>query len=146
MNETAAAHEIEDTAELIYKTTGVKTSVFRPPGAILNNGVFDYAKKENYVTVMWSVDSIDYRPLTPQKIFNNVIRKAKPGGIVLMHDGGGNRSATVEALPQIIAKFKELGYSFVTVPELLEKNNKEQSGVIAKKQLSDSPISPITKP
>jgi peptidoglycan/xylan/chitin deacetylase (PgdA/CDA1 family) len=37
-----------------------------------------------------------------------------------MHDGGGNRSTTVKALPQIIAQLKEQGYSFVTVPELLE--------------------------
>jgi len=53
---------------------------------------------------------------------------------------------TVKALPQIIAQLKEQGYSFVTVPELLELNDEEQSGIIAKKQLSDSPISPITKP
>ncbi|HAJ60965.1 MAG TPA: polysaccharide deacetylase, partial [Cyanobacteria bacterium UBA8543] len=52
---------------------------------------------------MWSVDSIDYRPLTSQQIINNVMRRVKPGGIVLMHDGGGNRSSTVKALPQIIA-------------------------------------------
>jgi len=66
--------------------------------------------------------------------------------IVLMHDGGGNRSTTVKALPQIIVQLKEQGYSFVTVPELLEMNDEEQSGIIAKTHLSDSPISPITKP
>jgi chitin deacetylase len=146
MNPSTAAREIDDTAKLIFKTTGVKTSVFRPPGGLLNNGVGDYAKKEKYVTVMWSVDSIDYRPLSSQSIYNNVIRKVKPGGIVLMHDGGGNRSATVQALPKIIAKLKEQGYSFLTVPELLEMNDKKQSEVIAKKQLSDSPTPPMTKP
>ena len=146
MNPSTAAKEIDDTAKLIYKTTGVKTSVFRPPGGLLNNGVGDYAKKEKYVTVMWSVDSIDYRPFSSQRIFNNVIRNVKPGGIVLMHDGGGNRSATVQALPQIIAKLKEQGYSFFTVPELLEMNDRKQSEVMAKKQLSDSPTPPINKP
>ncbi len=95
MNESTAAHEIEDTANLIYKTTGVKTSIFRPPGGLLNNGLVEYANREKYVTVMWSVDSIDYRPLTSQQIIKNVMRKVKPGGIVLMHDGGGNRSSTV---------------------------------------------------
>lgn len=152
MNESTAAHEIEDTARLIYKTTGVKTSVFRPPGGLLKNGVADYAKKEKYVTVMWSVDSIDYRPLTSQQIIKNVMRKVKPGGIVLMHDGGGNRSATVKALPQIIAQLKEQGYSFASVPELLEMNDKEHSEILAKTQStqstqsSDSPVTPVTKP
>jgi peptidoglycan/xylan/chitin deacetylase (PgdA/CDA1 family) len=37
-----------------------------------------------------------------------------------MHDGGGNRSATVKALPIVIKKLKEQGYTFVTVPELLK--------------------------
>ncbi len=144
MNESTAAHEIEDTANLIYKTTGVKTSVFRPPGGVLNNGVADYAKKENYVTVMWSVDSIDYRPLTSQQIINNVMRRVKPGGIVLMHDGGGNRSSTVKALPQIIAQLKKQGYSFASVPELLEMNDKQHSEILAKTQSTQSSDSPVT--
>ena len=120
MNQSTAAHEIEDTAELIYKTTGIRTSIFRPPGGVLNNGVADYAEKKNYTIAMWSVDSIDYRRPSAQKLVKNVIGKVQPGGIVLMHDGGGNRSTTVKALPQIIAQLKEQGYSFVTVPELLE--------------------------
>jgi len=44
-----------------------------------------------------------------------------------MHDGGGNRSRTVQALPQIIAKLKDLGYRFVTVPELLELNEEQKN-------------------
>ncbi|HEY9650035.1 MAG TPA: polysaccharide deacetylase family protein [Coleofasciculaceae cyanobacterium] len=125
-NKTAAAKEIEDTAELIYKTTGVKTSLFRPPGGVMNNGVVDYAKQQNYAIIMWSSDPMDYRHFSPQQLVNNVIRKAKPGAIVLMHDGGGNRHATVQALPQIITKLQEQGYRFVTVPELLEMKDQEQ--------------------
>lgn len=132
-DQPTAAKEINDTAELIYKTTGTKTLVFRPPGGLLNNGVFDYAKAQNYVTVMWSVDSMDYRPFTAGQLIKNVIRKAEPGSIVLMHDGGGNRAATVEALPQIIAQLKQQGYSFVTVPQLLEMNQKEQSETLVKR-------------
>ncbi len=130
MNPSAAAREIDETATLIYKTTGIKTLLFRPPGGLLNNGVVDYAKQHNYVTVMWSADSMDYRVYTPDELVNHVIRKAQPGGIVLMHDGGGNRSATVEALPKIITKLKELGYKFVTIPKLLEMKEKQQLEVV----------------
>ncbi|HEY9596753.1 MAG TPA: polysaccharide deacetylase family protein [Cyanophyceae cyanobacterium] len=125
-NKTAAAKEIEDTAELIYKTTGVRTALFRPPGGVMTNGVVDYAKQKNYGIIMWSDDPMDYRHVSPQQLVNNVVRKAKPGGIVLMHDGGGNRHATVQALPQIIAKLQEQGYRFVTVPELLEMKDQQQ--------------------
>jgi peptidoglycan/xylan/chitin deacetylase (PgdA/CDA1 family) len=44
---------------------------------------------------------------------------AHPGGIILMHDGGGDRSETVQALPQIIRGLRQRGYSMVTVPHLV---------------------------
>ncbi len=127
MDPSTAAREIKDTAELIYKTTGVKTSLFRPPGGFLNNGPADYAKNHNYAVMMWSADSRDwfYRLTPPQVMVNNVLREAQPGGIVLMHDGGGDRSKTVKALPQVIAGLKQRGYKFVTVPELLEMKDQE---------------------
>lgn len=126
MNRAIAAREIESTATTIYKTTGVKTALFRPPGGILTNGVADYAKNKNYAVVMWSDDSKDYRPYSTQRLIRNVLRQVKSGGIVLMHDGGGDRKHTVAALPQIIATLKERGYQFVTVPELLEMQAKQK--------------------
>ncbi|RUT10126.1 hypothetical protein DSM106972_006210 [Dulcicalothrix desertica PCC 7102] len=125
MNPQAAAFEIDNTSNLIYQVTGVKTSLFRPPGGIKTNGPYAYAKNQKYATIMWSSDSSDYaRPSVP-KLISNVMREAKPGGIVLMHDGGGNRSNTVAALPQIIDNFRKQGYRFVTVPELLEMQDKQ---------------------
>ncbi|KAF3889021.1 MULTISPECIES: polysaccharide deacetylase family protein [Nostocales] len=116
----AAAYEIETTSDLIYKTTGVKTTLFRPPGGMMHNGLVNYAKNQKYTVVMWSADSVDYsRPAVP-RLVRNVMKDSKSGGIVLMHDGGGNRTKTIQALPQIINNFKERGYRFVTVPELLE--------------------------
>ncbi len=120
-----AAREINDTAELIYQTTGVKTSLFRPPGGFLHNGPANYAKKHNYFVALWSADSNDWKRPSVTRLVNNVFREAKPGGMVLMHDGGGERLRTVKALPLVIAKFKKQGYRFVTVPELLEIKDKE---------------------
>ncbi len=126
-NEAGASEEIDRTAELIYKTTGVRTSLFRPPGGILTNGLAAYAQKQNNVVVMWSDDATDYRRPSPERLAHNVLRDAKPGGIVLMHDGGGNRSNTVAALPEIISELKKQGYKFVTLPELLEMQEQEQA-------------------
>jgi peptidoglycan-N-acetylglucosamine deacetylase len=126
LNPQAAAYEIDHTADLIYQVTGIKTNLFRPPGGIMHNGVAAYARNSKYAIILWSSDSVDYsRPAVP-KLINNVFRQAKPGGIVLMHDGGGNRSKTVQALPEIIANFRKQGYRFVTIPELLEMQDKNE--------------------
>ncbi|MGI2902402.1 polysaccharide deacetylase family protein [Tolypothrix sp. VBCCA 56010] len=134
MNPQVAAYEVESTSDLIYQTTGVKTTLFRPPGGMMNNGVAAYARNQKYTIVMWSADSLDYSRPALSRLISNVTRASKPGGIVLLHDGGGNRSRTVQALPQIIDYFKKQGYSFVTVPELLEMQDKDQKLMTAKKQ------------
>ncbi|MGE5657080.1 MAG: polysaccharide deacetylase family protein [Actinomycetota bacterium] len=123
-NQETASREIDRTSALIEKLTGIKTSMFRPPAGILNNGLVDYAQKQKYVAVMWSVDSMDWRTSTPS-LLENVLNQASAGGIVLMHDGGGNRSKTVEALPKMIAELRKRGYKFVTVPELLAMQDRE---------------------
>ncbi|MDZ8078975.1 MAG: polysaccharide deacetylase family protein [Nostoc sp. DcaGUA01] len=137
MNVVTAASEINTTADIIYQTTGVKTTLFRPPGGFLNNGLADYAKSQKYTVIMWSEVVGDAERPLPQvpKMVKNVLKNAKPGAIVLMHDGGGNRSRTVQALPEIIDGLKAQGYRFVTIPELLEIQAQEKNLV--------TPVSPV---
>ena len=137
LNPQAAAYEIDHTADLIYQVTGIKTNLFRPPGGIMHNGVASYARNSKYAIIRWSSDSVDYSHPAVPKLINNVFRKAKPGGIVLMHDGGGNRSKTVQALPEIIANFRKQGYRFVTIPELLEMQDKDQKLTANKKTVQN---------
>lgn len=133
MNPQTAAYEVANTTDIIFKTTGVKSGLFRPPGGIMTNGVASYARNNKYAIIMWSSDSIDYsRPAVP-RLINNIFKTAKPGGIVLMHDGGGDRTHTVQALPEIISRFRKQGYKFVTVPELLEMQDQQQQLAVNKK-------------
>ncbi|MBW4497294.1 MAG: polysaccharide deacetylase family protein [Oscillatoria princeps RMCB-10] len=126
MDRETAAKQIDSTNDYIFETTGVRTALFRPPGGALLNGLADYARNRQDAVVLWSVDTRDWQASTSvQMLVSTVLNEAKPGGIVLMHDGGGNRWRTVEALPAIIAGLRELGYRFVTVPELLEMQEKE---------------------
>ncbi|MDM9380893.1 polysaccharide deacetylase family protein [Chlorogloeopsis sp. ULAP01] len=125
-NQQAAAFEIDRTSDLIYELTGARTNLFRPPGGILHNGLAAYARGKKYTVVMWSADSVDYRSPSASVLTNRVLKQGSPGGIVLMHDGGGNRSHTVAALPQIISKFKQQGYRFVTIPELFELQEQDE--------------------
>lgn len=120
MSAVEAASEIEITAKIIREVTGARTTLFRPPGGYLNNGMADYAMSQGYTIVMWSITSADTDASSDvQAYVNNVLSGAKPGGIILIHDGGGDRSKTVKALPLILEGLKQRGYRFVTIPELL---------------------------
>lgn len=63
-------------------------------------------------SVLWNVDSNDWRRPGATTIANTVVRTTRPGSIILMHDGGGNRSQTVAALDQSITRLKKQGYTF----------------------------------
>jgi peptidoglycan-N-acetylglucosamine deacetylase len=122
MSPLVAQREIEDTAKIIKNVLNVETAYFRPPGGVLNNGLVAYAHSKNQSVLMWSVDSGDSHPRRPstEAMIKTVLSQATPGGIVLMHDGGGNHDNTAKALPEMIVKLRAQGYKFVTVPELLE--------------------------
>ncbi|MEM8641169.1 MAG: polysaccharide deacetylase family protein [Cyanobacteria bacterium P01_G01_bin.54] len=122
-----AAAELNNTSVWIEKATGVKSKFFRPPGGFLHNGMADYAMQQGQTVVMWSADSKDYYA-SSAKIIQNVIKQASPGGIILLHDGGGDRTTTVAALPKIIETLLQQGYTFVTLPELMELYEQETQG------------------
>jgi peptidoglycan/xylan/chitin deacetylase (PgdA/CDA1 family) len=95
---------------------GVKTTLFRPPGGAIPPVVVSAARAKGLHTVVWTVDPDDWkRGTTAEQITQRVLAEAKPGAIVLLHDGGGDRTATIEALPKIIAGLKQRKLSFVTL-------------------------------
>ncbi|NJR64142.1 MAG: polysaccharide deacetylase family protein [Leptolyngbyaceae cyanobacterium CRU_2_3] len=119
-----AAFQVDGMEKLLYETTGVKTALFRPPVGRLDSALVSYAHQQKYAMALWSVDSEDYYVASPI-LLDNVLKNVQPGRIVLMHDGGGDRSATVKALPQIIFALRQQGYRFVTVPELMAMQAKD---------------------
>jgi chitin deacetylase len=115
-----AISQVKRTDSEIYKDLGIYTHLFRPPYGILKNGMAAQAETEKHAVMLWSVDSEDWKRPPSATIARTVMREVYPGGIILMHDGGGNRSHTVAALKMVIPALKEKGYKFVTVPELME--------------------------
>jgi peptidoglycan/xylan/chitin deacetylase (PgdA/CDA1 family) len=65
--------------------------------------------------VLWDVDANDWASPGAETIIANVTGGVTAGSIVLMHDAGGNRSQTVEALPRILEILLERDYAFVPV-------------------------------
>jgi len=72
-------------------------------------------------TIIWDVDPSDWATPGADAIYSRVVSHTRPGSIVVMHDGGGNRSETVAALPRIISTLRDRGYRFVTVSKLLHQ-------------------------
>jgi peptidoglycan-N-acetylglucosamine deacetylase len=90
---------------------------FRPPGGAASTTVLATAQELGERTVLWSVDPADWQPgVTADQLVWRVLAGVRPGAIVLLHDGGGDRSATVAALPAIIDGLRRLGLTFTVVP------------------------------
>lgn len=120
MEQTQVVAEIDNTTASIFKKTGTKAVFFRPPGGELKNGQAAYAAEKKYVITMWSVSPGDAKPkVSAQQIVNDVVKNTRSGSIILLHDGGGDRSATVQALPLILKELSTKGYKFVSLFELL---------------------------
>jgi peptidoglycan/xylan/chitin deacetylase (PgdA/CDA1 family) len=101
---------------------GDRPRLFRPPYGSYNATTMQELHALHLLMVLWSADTQDYRQPGVSTIVQRALEGAQPGAILLMHDGGGNRSQTVAALPQIITRLRARGYRLVTVPELLMKD------------------------
>lgn len=110
--------EIESSLSDIKKASDVSTRTFRAP-----YGAFGVDEWKNNATlidrnVLWDVDTLDWKRPGEKQITKEVVDYVHNGAVVLMHSGGGDRSQTVKALPEIIKQLKKKGYSFVTIDEL----------------------------
>jgi peptidoglycan/xylan/chitin deacetylase (PgdA/CDA1 family) len=114
------AGEIERTRRAIFDATGLEPCLFRPPGGVVK-GAETVAHAASLSMILWSVDTRDWTSSKDRKKFATIIRKRAAVGlaeehpVILLHDGGGNREATVAALPEIINDYRDHGYRFVTL-------------------------------
>jgi peptidoglycan/xylan/chitin deacetylase (PgdA/CDA1 family) len=114
-----AADEIAQAAHAIKAATGFQPCLFRAPGGAVSGGLESEARSMGFTTIEWDVDPRDWATPGTASIYHTVTSTAHNGSIILQHDGGGNRSQTLAALPQEIAFFKRQGYKFVTVTQML---------------------------
>lgn len=102
---------------LIRNTTGKPSYLFRPPYGEYNQSLVNAAAELGYITVIWTIDSLDWQDPGVDVIINRVNNNIEPGAIVLLHQAA---TQTPDALPQIISHLRETGYSFGTVTEVLD--------------------------
>ncbi|MFJ2621292.1 polysaccharide deacetylase family protein [Glutamicibacter sp. NPDC087344] len=105
-------HEVQWTEEAIEKASGEKPDVLRPPYG--SHGVV-YDRLIPYPLVLWDVDTLDWQHHDPVKTVKIAMDEVKPGSIILMHD---IHESSVEAVPNLVKKLTEDGYTLVTVKQL----------------------------
>ena len=113
-----AMAEINACRDAIERATGVRPGWYRPPGGLDTPSVYAASEQAGNYVLLWTVDPQDWRRPTPEQITSEVLSTSECGSVVLLHDGGGDRTATIEALPAIIQGLKDRGYEFVTTEEI----------------------------
>jgi cellulose synthase/poly-beta-1,6-N-acetylglucosamine synthase-like glycosyltransferase/peptidoglycan/xylan/chitin deacetylase (PgdA/CDA1 family) len=119
--------ELSQNQLAISGAAGIRTSLFRPPyssfaGAMDNMSwpVTEYIGRRGYITVVNNTDSEDWRKPGVEEIIRKASPKGGKGAIVLMHDSGGDRHQTVEALDRMLPDLREQGYEFANLTEALD--------------------------
>ena len=109
------AAEVERAEVTIRRITGTTTRWLRPPYGATNATVRSLAAAHGYRLALWDVDPQDWRRPGATRIASIVVANVRPGRIVLLHDGGGDRAQTVAALRQILATLSARGYAFAAL-------------------------------
>jgi len=116
IEEIAAAHT------RVLRELGIEMNLYRPPYGEYNDTVIKAANSLKYYTIQWDVDSLDWKRPTPEAMSKRVLehKALKNGSIILFHC---DIPETPIALRSILTELKNRGYSFVTVSDLIHKDN-----------------------
>jgi peptidoglycan/xylan/chitin deacetylase (PgdA/CDA1 family) len=104
--------EIQKTEEILGDKA---VKCLRPPYGATDGYTRTYLAELGYELILWNIDTEDWRQPGAEAIASAVVGQAYPGAIVLFHDGGGDRSQTVEALETILETLSSQGYAFEVV-------------------------------
>ena len=100
------------------------TKLFRPPFGGRRPATLRTLRAMGMTPVMWNVTGYDWNAKSHESIERNTARRIRGGKVILLHDGGHlafgtDRSRTVEATKNIVSRYKEEGYTFKTIPQMM---------------------------
>jgi peptidoglycan/xylan/chitin deacetylase (PgdA/CDA1 family) len=110
--------QVEATGAAIARVTGTVPTLLRPPYGGRTPDVLRWIAEQELTTVMWDVDTGDWAGPPAEAIVAEATTATTAGSIVLMHDGGGDRSGTVAALPAVLEDLLGRGFRLVPVDRL----------------------------
>lgn len=136
--------ELNASQRVIQGITGHSSLLYRPPYGYVDTPTVNqdfkrmlYTTEMGYLTVNYDIDSRDWEATSSKEIVDNVLQELPNGNVILLHDGGGDRSSTVEALPEIIETLQNKGYTFVTASKLM---NTERSSIMPSVKKVERPL------
>ncbi|MBQ4644758.1 MAG: polysaccharide deacetylase family protein [Clostridia bacterium] len=112
--------EIVGCNEKLEKITGEKVTLVRAPSGDYTKESLEVAQSLGMQTIQWNCDSLDYTKISVEEIVNRVVKGTDNGSILLFHNGVEN---TAEALDRVLTELSKQGYSFVSVNDLIYKDN-----------------------
>jgi len=112
--------EIQEGVRSLSRVLEAPPEWFRPPYGMRYPWTLAQARSLGLATALWSNCPRDWQTPGAEVLARRVLDHLGPGDVVLLHDGGGDRSQTVQALRQLIPQVRERGYRFVRVDELQE--------------------------
>lgn len=119
LTENEIKNEINLSCQAIENIIGEKVTLFRAPYGDYNDRLISCLDSMGLKTIQWSVDSLDWKDLSADKIAERVLKRVKSGSIILCHNNGLH---TAEALPKIFGALQGQGFEFVPIGELIYKD------------------------
>jgi peptidoglycan-N-acetylglucosamine deacetylase len=110
--------QLVKTNEVIKDTVGFEPKWFAPPSGSYRDDVIKIADELHLMTIMWSVDTIDWKKPEANAMVDRVLSKVHPGAMILMHP----TASTADGLQRLIVELKEKGYKIGSVSELLSES------------------------
>lgn len=121
--------DLKNTDNAVVAGANYRMRLMRPPYGAVNERIKALMyQKFGYITVMWSVDPLDWKRPGSGVVASRLIQGAHPGAIMLAHD---IHAGTIEAMPAVFDQLQARGYKFVTVSQLLRMENSGGAGVVA---------------
>ncbi len=120
-------NDVKTAHEEIKSVTGKDCSLVRPPNGSYSREALQAIEDLGYKTIIWNIDSLDWKNPGKDVIIERVVKRLKPGGIILLHASDTPRQ-TADALPELIKRIKEEGYQIVTVGDLI--TNYAENGLL----------------
>lgn len=120
MNKISAVRireELIKTNKVIEATTGEKVTLFAPPSGSFREETVEIAHSLKLLTIMWTVDTIDWRNPRPEQLITRVTSKLHPGAMILMHP----TDSTTKSLERLIEHIKEQQLRIGTVSKLMDE-------------------------
>lgn len=118
LGKESVRNNIQSAHDILAKVSGTTPKFFRPPNGDYDDTVVLTAKELGYETVIWSVDSVDWKNPGVSYIVERVSKLSFRGAIILFHASDSARE-THEALPMVLENLKTAGYEVMTLGALL---------------------------